>query len=160
MWSFKSNNMANDTGNWVASYYGTIERYESGDYQHKIISQISGVDLAIAEFRDSSESEEHSAMCSDLKMELDRINHLQENWTLNMTEYKIVLRTSWLPLVDQFTTHWGRELVPHYLRRVIREVSLKVNRPPHAWPPILMIDTSGALVSPQEVDILGRVEQR
>ena len=118
------------------------------------------MDLAIAEFRDSSESEEHSAMCSDLKMELDRINHLQENWTLNMTEYKIVLRTSWLPLVDQFTTHWGRELVPHYLRRVIREVSLKVNRPPHAWPLILMIDTSGALVSPQEVDILGRVEQR
>ena len=145
----------NDIATYAASYYGTADRYESDNYKHKVISQIKGLELAIAEFSDADESREYSSMCSEIKGLVTNIKQRQGRWDLNMTEYKLELRTKWFPLFRVFISRWGKEMVPHDLREMIEEVRVMVYGCTQSWPNILLIGDHGTLTTRVLVDRRG-----
>ena len=54
-------------GDYVARYCGTEEHNKDSEFEHTLISHTMGVDLSIAEFRDTKEFEEYSTRCSHMK---------------------------------------------------------------------------------------------
>jgi hypothetical protein len=98
--------------NYAASYYGTEERHKDADFEHKLISQIMGADLEIAEFCDAEESREYSTMCSEIKTLLVDIKYRHKNWDLSTRDYKREARTTWIPLAACFVEYWKKTLSP------------------------------------------------
>jgi hypothetical protein len=143
---------------YVASYYGTKDRHEDLGIVHKLVSQVMGADLAIAEFHDENECDDYCFRCSQMKTLLADMKKRVKTWDLSQNDYKRELKTKWIPLADEFMECWGEEMVPHYLRVSIHEVRMKIQqRVVGRWPVILMLWEDGTLVAPTSVDHLGRI---
>jgi hypothetical protein len=142
----------------VASYYGTKDRHEDLGIVHKLVSQLVGGDLAIAEFHDGNECDDYCSRCSHMKSLLADMKQRVNTWHLSSSDYHFELKTKWMPLADEFIECWGEEMVPHYLRVSIHEVRMKIqHRSARHWPVILMLAEDGTVVVPTSVDHLGRV---
>ena len=146
-----------NVNDYADSYYGTVECYRDTGCQHTKITQINGKDLAIAEFIDADECEEHTIMCSNIKKLLRDIKHCHKTWGLNVRDYKTELNTKWMPLAEELIEHWGEEMVPHDVRVCIHKVMMKLHHRAGRWPPILMLGMNDTVTTPKMVDHLGRM---
>jgi hypothetical protein len=142
----------------VASYYGTKDRHEDLGIVHKLVSQLVGGNLAIAEFHNGSDCDDYCSRCSHMKSLLADMKERVKTWDLSGSDYHFELKTKWMPLAEEFIACWGEEMVPHYLRVSIHEVSMKIQHRLRQWPVILMLAEDGTVVVPASVDHLGRVD--
>ena len=146
-----------NVNDYTGSYYGTVNRYRDTGYQYKKLTQINGEDLAIAEFIDADECEQHTRMCSNLTNSLRDMKHRHKTWELSVRDYKIELNTKWMPLAEELIEHWGEEMVPHDVRVCIHEVMMKLHHRAGRWPPILMLGMNDTITTPNVVDHVGRM---
>ena len=87
---------------YVASYYRyrTEARHNNSKSGHKVISQISGGFLAIAEFRNKEESGKYSSMYSHLTTLFGAMKVRCKTWDLSPRKHKRDLVAFWIPLAD------------------------------------------------------------